>query len=123
MSSNRAFAFGPVALTTTLTTDLLNPPTATGGVNAGALPQFITLKHVRITNKTTDPAAFSLWLGASAGNAAGTEFIGTGIVVAANGVYDWYSSGRRLDAAHFLVGGASVADALTIAGEGEIGVA
>lgn len=122
MASNKTFRLGPLALTTTLTTNLLNPPTATGGVNAGSSAQYIILKHVRITNKTASAATFSLWLGATGANAAGTEVIGTAQSVAANSAYDWYGL-LRLDAADFLVGGAGTATALTISGEGEIGVA
>lgn len=122
MASNKTFRFGPVALTTTLTTNLLNPPTASGGVNAGSSSQYIILKHVRITNKTGSAATFSLWLGATGANTAGTEVIGQGQSVAANSSYDWYGL-LRLDATDFLVGGAGTATALTISGEGEIGVA
>lgn len=123
MSTNKTFRFGPIALNAVLTTDLLNPPSASGGVNAGASPNFITLKHVRITNRSAAVAAtFSLWLGASGANAAGTEFIGSGVNVSAGSAYDWYSSGARLNSDDFLVGGAS-SGTLTISGEGEIGVA
>lgn len=122
MSTNKAFRFGPLALDTTLTTDLLNPPTAAGGVNAGAAPAFITLKHLRISNRGVAAATFSLWLGASGANVPGTEFVGVGVSVPPNGAYDWYSSGARLNSTDFLVGGAS-AGTLTISGEGEIGVA
>lgn len=122
MASNRTFRFGPLALTTTLTTNLLNPPTATGGVNAGSSAQYIILKHIRVTNKTTAAATFSLWLGATSANAAGTEVIGQAQTVPANSSYDWYGL-LRLDAADFLVGGAGTATALTISGEGEVGVA
>ena len=119
---NKLFRFGPLALTTTLTTNLLNPPTATGGVNAGNSPQYILLKHLRIVNRSATPVAFSLWLGASSGNAAGTEVVGQNAVVGANSWVDWYGQ-LRIDAADFLVGGAGAANALTIQGEGEIGVA
>lgn len=118
---NKVFRFGPLALGTVLTTNLLNPPGAAGGVNAGASGQYIILKHVRIVNRTATPQTFSLWLGASASNAAGTEVIGQGMAVAATQAVDWYGM-LRLDAADFLVGGASAANALTIQGEGEIGV-
>jgi len=121
MAANRRFRFGPLALTTTLTTNILNPPTATGGTNAGSSSQYIVLSHIRIVNKTTSAATFSLWLGATGANAAGTEVIGTATTVAANSAFDWYGS-LRLDAADFLVGGAGTATALTITGEGEIGV-
>lgn len=119
---NKTFRFGPLALTTTLTTNLLNPPTATGGVNGGSSPQYIILKHVRIVNKTGTAATFSLWLGATGANAAGTEVIGTALSVAANSAFEWFGM-LRIDSADFLVGGAGTTTALTIQGEGEIGVA
>lgn len=122
MASNRAFRFGPVALSVTLTTNILNPPAASGGVNAGSSGQYIVLRHIRIVNKTSSSATFSLWLGATGANAAGTEVIGTALPVAANSAFDWYGT-LRLDTADFLVGGAGTATALTITGEGEIGVA
>lgn len=122
MASNKAFRFGPVALSNTLTTNVLNPPTATGGVNAGSSAQYIILRHIRIVNKTAGAVTFSLWLGATGANAAGTEVVGIGTSVAANSYFDWYGA-MRLDAADFLVGGASALTSLTIQGEGEIGVA
>lgn len=119
----KPFRFGPIPLTALLTTNLLNPPTTTGGVNGGASPQFILLKHIRIVNKTAAAVTCSFWLGATGGNVAGTEIIGQGLSVPANSFIDWYSPGLRLDVADFLVGGASAATSLTIEGEGEIGVA
>lgn len=119
---NKVFRFGPVALTTTMTTNILNPPTASGGVGAGASGQYIILRHIRIVNKTGSAATFSLWLGATGGNAAGTEVIGQARSIAANSYEDWYGM-LRLDVADFLVGGAGTTTALTIEGEGEIGVA
>lgn len=122
MASNKTFRFGPIALTNVLTTNLLNPPGVAGGVNAGAAPQYIILKHLRITNKNAAAVSFSMWLGATGANAAGTEVIGQGKSVPANDSIDWYGI-LRLDVADFLVGGASAAAALSIMGEGEIGVA
>lgn len=126
---------GPVALTTTTTTNILNPPTLTGGTGlAGAnASTTMLLTHIRVTNKTNAAAFFALWLGATGANAAGTEVVAggaatagalnanTGVSVPANGVFDWY--GRlRIDVADFLVGGASAATALTFEAEGEIGI-
>lgn len=122
MASNKIFRFGPVAMSATLTTNILNPPTASGGVNAGAASNYIVLRHVRIVNKTAGAVTFSLWLGATGANAAGTEVIGQALSVPANSAYDWYGM-MRLDAADFLVGGASAGTSLSIEGEGEIGVA
>lgn len=122
MAQNKAFRTGPIALTNTLTTNILNPPTTTGGTNAGSSSQYIILKHVRIVNKTAGAVTFSLYLGATGANTAGTEIIGTALSIAANSAYDWYGY-LRLDAADFLVGGASANTSLVFNGEGEIGVA
>lgn len=118
---NKAFRFGPVALSNTLTTNILNPAGATGGVNAGSNGQYLIIRHIRIVNKTAGAVTCSFWLGATAGNVAGTEVIGQGLSVAANSYVDWYGS-MRLDTADFLVGGASAATSLSIEGEGEVGV-
>lgn len=122
MAANKTFRFGPVALSNTLTTNILNPPTTTGGTNAGSSSQYIILRHIRIVNKTVSAVTCSFWLGATGGNVAGTEIIGQGLSVAANSFIDWYGL-LRLDAADFLVGGASANTSLSINGEGEIGVA
>ena len=121
MPTNKVFNFGPIALTTTLTTNLLNPPTATGGVNGGSSAQYIVLRHIRVVNKTGSAATFSLWRGATGGNVAGTEVVGQALSVAANSFFDWYGI-MRFDSADFLVGGSGTATALSIQGEGEIGV-
>jgi len=126
MAANKTIRIGPLALTTTLTTDILNPPTLTGGVmpagGTGNTGTYIILRHIRISNKTGSAATFSLWLGATGGNTAGTEVIGTGQSVAANSYIDWYGM-LRIDTTNFLVGGAGTTTALTLEAEGEIGVA
>jgi len=122
MAANKLFRFGPIALTNTLTTNILNPATATGGVNSGSSSMYIILKHIRLVNKTAGAVTASFWLGATGANAAGTEIIGNALSVAANSFVDWYGL-LRLDAADFLVGGSGTATALSIQGEGEIGVA
>jgi len=118
----RAFDFGPVALTTTLTTNILNPNVTSlaGPVGFTLTQPYILLTHLRIVNKTASPATVSLWIGATGANAAGTEFAWLGTPVPANGALDWY--GRiRIDATEFLVGGSGTATALSLQGEGEIG--
>lgn len=121
MASNRIFRFGPVALTTTLTTNILNPATTSGGVGAPTNPTYLVVRHIRIVNKTASAATFSLWLGLTGSNTAGTEVIGQGTSIAANSFMDWYGM-LRLDSTDFLVGGSGTATALTIEGEGECGV-
>lgn len=122
MAANKVFNTGPVALTTTLTTNILNPAAASGGVNGGSSGQYIVLKHIRIVNKTASAATFSLYRGATGANSAGTEVIGTGKSVPANDAYDWFGL-MRFDTGDFLVGGSNTATALTIQMEGEVGVA
>jgi hypothetical protein len=136
MAANKKVRFGPVALSLTTTTNIINPPTISGGAGvAGAnTGTYLLVTHLRVVNKTNVAASFGLWLGATGANAAGTEVIagaaasagaltaGTGISVAANSYFDWFGQ-MRMDVADFLVGGAGTATALTIEGEGEIGVA
>lgn len=123
MAQNKAFRFGPVALTTTLTTNILNPNVTSlaGPVGFTLTQPYIILRHVRIVNKTAGAVTFSLWLGATGGNAAGTEVIGQALSIAANSAFDWYGL-LRIDAADFLVGGSNTTTALSIQGEGELGI-
>ena len=102
---------GPVALTTTLTTNVYNQ---------GSALIYDELNHIHVVNKTGSAATFSLWLGATGANAAGTELF-NGKSVAANDVYDWYGRLKMLST-DFLVGGAGTATALTITIEGKQGV-
>src|SRR5437773_12056151 len=127
MAANKIYRFGPIALTTTLTTNILNCNiTSLAGPIGFAAPStaftqpYMILRHIRIVNKTGSAATFSLYIGATGANAAGTEFIGTALSVAANSAFDWYGL-ARMDVADFLVGGSGTTTALTIQGEGEIG--
>lgn len=119
---NRLITIGPVALTTTLTTNILNGAITSlaGPVGITFTQPIIILRHIRISNKTASAATFSLWLGATGANAAGTEFIGTGVSVAANSYFDWYGMAQILST-QFLVGGSNTATALTFQAEAEIG--
>ena len=102
---------GPVALSSTLTTNVYNQ---------GSALIYDELNHIHVVNKTGSAATFSLWLGATGANAAGTELF-NGKSVAANDVYDWYGRLKMLST-DFLVGGAGTATALTITIEGKQGV-
>lgn len=120
MASNKTFRFGPVAVANAAG-NLLNPATATGGVNAGAAAQYLIIRHLRVVNKTAGAVNMSAFIGATGGSAAGTEFAWSATPVPANSFLDWYGS-VRLDAADFLTGLASAATSLVISGEGEVGV-
>lgn len=123
MASNKSVRFGPVAVANAVG-NLFNPPTLTGGVNPppSSTNSYVIIRHIRIVNKTAGAVTFSGYIGVTGGSAAGTEFLGTGLSVAANSYIDWYGA-VRLDVADFLTGVASAATSLTIEGEGEIGVA
>lgn len=101
--------FGPVAMSNTLTTNVYNQ---------GSALIYDVIKHIHIVNKTAGAVTFSLWLGATGANAAGTEIIGTGRSIPANSAFDWYGN-LKMTSTDFLVGGASAATSLTILGEGE----
>lgn len=123
MASNKIIRVGPVALTNTLTTNILNPnvTSLSGPVGFTMTQPYLILRHIRISNKTAGAVTFSLWIDTTGGNTAGKEFMGTAQSVAANSYVDWYGM-VRLDAADFLVGGASANTSLTLEAEGEIGL-
>lgn len=124
MAANKIVRFGPVAMSATLTANILNPPTLTGGVVAGTTNTntYFLVRHIRIVNKTAGAVTFSMWIGATGANAAGTEFDAGAKSVPANDAIDWYGQ-LRLDVGDFLVGGAGAGTSLSFQAEGEIGVA
>lgn len=99
---------GPLALTTTLTTNVYNQSSAL---------IYDIIRHIHITNKTASAATFSLWLGATGANAAGTELF-VGVSVAPNSSFDWYGA-MKMTSTDFLVGGSNTTTALTITIMGE----
>lgn len=126
MAANKnARLVGPVALTTTLTTNILNCTVTSmaGPVGITIGQPYLLVRQILITNKTALPATYSLWLGATAGNAAGTE-LAVGIVIAANftASVPLAGAGLRMDSADFLVGGSNTATALTLVAIGEVGI-
>jgi hypothetical protein len=123
MAANKLIRVGPIALTATPTTNILNPNVTSlaGPVGFTMTQPYIILRHIRIVNKTAGAVTFSFWLGATGANAVGTEVIGIAQSVAANSAYDWYGM-LRLDAADLLVGSASAITSLSFEAEGEIGL-
>lgn len=121
MSSNKTFRFGPAAVANAAA-NILNPniTSLAGPVGYVQTQPYLIIRHIRLVNKTGSAVTFSGYIGATAGSAAGTEFLGTALSIAANSPYDWYGA-LRLDVADFFSGLASAAASLTIEGEGEIG--
>ena len=115
--------FGPVALTNTLTTNIIAPAAAgASAVGYTATATYIIIRHIRIVNKTAASATFTLYKGATGANAAGSEVVGTAYPVGANSAFDWYGMMRLEGANGFLVGGASANTTLTFQAEGEVGL-
>lgn len=100
---------GPVALTTTLTTNVYNQ---------GSALIYDVINHIHVANKTGSAATFSLWLGATGGNAAGTELFNGVSVPANSGVDYFFSPGLKMLSTDFLVGGAGTTTALTLTAMG-----
>ena len=94
---------GPTALTTTLTTNVYNQSSA-------LLYDVIT--HVEVNNKTGTAATFTLYIGATGANAAGTEWF-VAVSVPANSVYHWYGN-KKIASTDFIVGGSGTTLALVI---------
>lgn len=120
---NKVVRLGPVAVSNAAA-NIFNPPTVTGGVNppGTSTATYYIIRHIRIVNKTAGAVTFSGFIGATGGSAAGTEFLGTGLSIAANSYIDWYGQ-VRLDTADFFTGLASALTSLVITAEGEMGIA
>lgn len=99
--------FGPLALTTTYTTNVYN--------NTSALI-YDVIRHIHVANKLAADT-FRLYLGATGANAAGTELF-FNYPVAAVQSYDYYCA-KKLVSTDFLVGGAATTLTLVITAEGE----
>lgn len=103
---------GPTALTNTLTTNVYN--------QASALI-YDQIRHLEVANKTSAAASFTLYIGATGANAAGTEWFFQ-VNVPANSVYHWYGN-KKILSTDFIVGGASANTTLVIQMESEQNVA
>jgi len=122
MAANKVLRFGPAALANSAANIInTNITSLSGPVGYTQTQPYVIIKHIRIVNKTASAATCSLYVGATGASAAGTEFLGTALSIAANSAYDWYGL-LRLDAADFLTGLASAATTLTFEAEGEIGL-
>jgi hypothetical protein len=122
MAQNKILNIQPIALTATLTTNILNPAVTSvaGPVGFTMTQPYLILRAIKVVNKTAGAVTFSLWKGATGANAAGTELY-IAQSVPANSVFSDVVL-LRLDSGDFIVGGASAATSLTISFAGEIGV-
>ena len=122
MAANKIIRFGPVAMSSSAA-NIINPPTLTGGTGLSGTNAntYVIVRHIRLVNKTSGSVTASLYIGATAGSAAGTEFFANALSVGANSYVDWYGM-VRLDPADFLTGLAGAAASITFEAEGEIGI-
>ena len=97
MAQNKIIRTGPVALTSTLTTNILNPPTVSGGVGLAGTNSatYLIIRHIRIVNVTGTLATFTLAVGATGATpSVSNSVVGFGTSVAANSFIDWYGQLR-----------------------------
>jgi len=124
MAANKIISIGPLALTATLTTNIVNCAITSlaGPVGYTQTQPYIILKHIRITNVTGSSVSFTLAVGTTGVTpSSANAFMGFGTTIPANSYVDWYGQ-KRLDATDFLVGGASAGTSLTFQCEAEIGL-
>ena len=98
---------GPVALTTTYTTNVFND---------GSALLYSVVRHIHVANKAAADT-WRLYLGATGANAAGTELF-FDHAIGAKAVFDYYTA-MKLLSTDFLVGGAATTLTLVITIMGE----
>lgn len=98
-----------------------NVTSLAGPVGFTMTQPYIIVKHMRVHNKTGAGVTLTLYKGATAGSAAGTEFGWAAVTVPANSSLDWYGQ-ARFEAADFLTGVAGAATSLVLNVDGEIGL-
>jgi hypothetical protein len=122
MAQNKKIRFGPTAITNAAS-NMVNPNVTSiaGPVGFTMTQPYVLLNHIRVVNKTTSAHTVSMFIGATNGSAAGTEFLGSALSIPANAAIDWYGV-LRLDVADFLTALADANTALVFQADGEIGV-
>ena len=121
MAQQKRDTFGPIALTATLTTNLIAPAAAgAGGVGYTPTADRITILRLHFVNKTAAAHTVTLYKGATGANAAGTEVF-VALSIAANSTYDYYVPIILEGANGFLVGGADALTAIVMYADVEIG--
>lgn len=119
MAGLKLTSTGPIALTTSAA-NLLNPPTASGGVNCGSSAQYAIIRQVNLVN-TGSATTYSMWKGATGASAAGTEVFGSATPIGANALIS-IPTAERVDSSQFITGKAGAAT-VTVEFIMELGVA
>jgi hypothetical protein len=123
---NKPLNIEPFQLTTAVA-NILNCAIGSlaGPVGYTQTQPYILLRHIRANNKDTVPHTITLYKGATAGSAGGTEFAFANVIIPAQQSVDWYAGagGARFDSADFLTGiDATTANKVTLNMEADIGV-
>jgi len=125
MASNRQFRVGPSYVANAAANILNGTVTSLAGTTPVSLfvAPVIYVKHITLTNKTAGGVTCTLYVGATAGSAGGTEIMGQGQTIAANSSIEKFfaGSGLRMDAVDFLTGVAGAATSIVFEAEIEAG--
>lgn len=118
---NKSFRTGPVALTAAAANYLNGAVTSLAGPVGITLTQpVLTLAKVTVVNKTAAAHTISLFIGATGGSAAGTEYLFNAYSIPANSYVERYVK-TRMESGDFLTGLADAITSLTLEIEGEVG--
>jgi hypothetical protein len=118
---NKKFSVGPSRITNAAA-NYLNPPAASGGVGVTSA-QVAYVNQITLINTDSSTRTVSLYKGATAGSAGGTEIIPPGYSIAALSQQCFYfNPPLRFEVADFLSGLASVTNVVNIIIDGEVGV-
>lgn len=124
MASNKILSLPPIAVPAAVA-NLLNGALTSLAGPVGFTPTqpYLIIKHIRAVNIDATPHTFTLFKGASAASAAGTQFAFAGFQVAANSYSpDWFGQ-AKFEATDFLTGFADVASKIILNIDVEIGFA
>jgi len=99
--------YGPAYIVGT-SENLYTPPAGT----------YAVIRHIHIANDDSSARTFSIYLGATGAEAAGTALF-EDVSVAVGGYFDWYGALRLTTSSDFLVGIASDASSLVVTLMGE----
>ena len=120
MSQKDSYRFGPLPVPTSAG-NLWSPGSSGNGTNVGTLYLYFVFTHLRVVNTTNAPINVSLFIGATGGSAAGTEYGWSSTPVPAYSALDLYPPRElRINYEDYLTAVASAAG-LTITAEGAIG--
>lgn len=122
MASNKLLNIPPAYLSNAAA-NILSPGTSSGAVGFTATNPYIVIKHIRVLNTDTVTHNFTLFKGATGGNAGGTQVAFAANTPVPPGQWVDFYSQIRLDSADFLTGVADVASKLVINIAAEINLA